>query len=325
MFQVKINNMQINISHNNQHIKRHSMQIKKQCLLFILFISVVISASGQTWDVPADKKTKASPIIFNAETAKKGETTFQLQCKSCHGEPGKANFVNLTPSPGDPATDKFQKQTDGALFYKITNGRVVMPTFKDILTEEERWQLIAYFRSFNKGYTQAPVNGKGIVAEVPAALLTISYNEVKGNIQVLATDTLKKPLTNVPVLLFVKRYFGNLPIGESTPTDDKGIASFEFPKDIPGDKKGNLSVIAKLSGEGIDTKKTEILTLGIPTDKPPLTFNRAMWNVGKKAPIWLIISYCTVVIVIWSFLGYIVMQLVKIRRANKKDIQSITN
>lgn len=302
------------------HTIEKLLLMKRSCILAILFLTIITKLSAQAWEVPADKKAKASPVLFNAETAKKGESIFQRNCQSCHGEPGKANYVSLTPSPGDPATGKFQLQTDGALFYKITTGRSPMPQFKDVLTEEERWQVIAYFRSFNKSYVQAPLETKGLSAGVPTAILTLTYNPLNATVDVLATDTTRKPLAHAEIVLFVKRYFGNLQIGEAMTTNEKGIASFDFPKDIPGDKKGNLLLIAKLTSGDADIKQETKLVLGIPTDKPPLTYKRAMWNVGKKAPIWLLLSYGTVVLVIWSFLGYIVLQLVKIRKANKQDL-----
>ena len=127
--------------------------IRVTILLFGLLFSVG-RIFAQEWVVPDDKKQKVSPVKFNDEVTKKGEDVFKKNCTSCHGEPTKGNFVKLTPEPGDPATDKFQKQTDGALFYKITTGRSPMPEFKNVLSDDERWQVIAYFRGFNKSYVQ---------------------------------------------------------------------------------------------------------------------------------------------------------------------------
>ena len=39
--------------------------------------------------------------------------------------------------------------------------------------------------------------------------------------------------------------FSLLPIGELT-LDDAGTATMEFPSDLPGDKEGNLVIIAKI-------------------------------------------------------------------------------
>jgi mono/diheme cytochrome c family protein len=41
-------------------------------------------------------------------------------------------------------------ETDGALFWKMSEGRGVMPAWKDILSETERWQLVNYLRKLYK-------------------------------------------------------------------------------------------------------------------------------------------------------------------------------
>ncbi|MDP4210842.1 MAG: cytochrome c [Bacteroidota bacterium] len=287
--------------------------MKKYGLLILLLI-IVVRLNAQSWEVPDDKKAKVSPVQFSSETAKKGEVIFLRNCQSCHGNPTKGNFANLIPSPGDPATDKFQKQTDGALFYKITTGRSPMPQFKDVLTEEERWQVISYFRSFNKNYVQPPVASASKVAAKQAAL-TVVWEAASRKLKVTASDTLKRSLKGVGVLLFVKRYFGNMQIGEEMTTNDSGIVRFDFPKDIPGDKTGNLDLIIRINSEkGDDVQKTVRLPLGVIVDKPPLTLPRAMWNVVWKSPVWLLLAYFLVVIGVWSFLIYIIYQLVKMKR-----------
>jgi mono/diheme cytochrome c family protein len=292
----------------------------KKLLFFASFVLTVFNVSAQQWNVPEDKKARLSPVQFNAETVKKGEVIFQRNCQSCHGIPTKNNFVNLTPPPGDPATDKFQKQTDGALFYKITTGRSPMPTFKDILTEEERWAVISYFRSFNKNYVQPVITATKQMVLTPLAILSIAYLNQSQQIQVMAVDTLKEPIKGAEIALFVKRYFGNLQIGEAATTNGNGIALFDFPKDIPGDKTGNIELIAKLSSDkGPEAQKVTTLSVGLPTNKPSLTEPRAMWNVGKKAPIWLLLAYTLVVVGVWGFLFYIGNQLYRLRKMNRKE------
>lgn len=52
----------------------------------------------------------------------------------------------LKPWPANLTKDLVQDQSDGALFWKITEGRTPMAAYKDVLTEEERWQLINFIR-----------------------------------------------------------------------------------------------------------------------------------------------------------------------------------
>jgi mono/diheme cytochrome c family protein len=274
--------------------------------------------TAQEWVVPNDQKSKEAPHPFTDETVKNGKAVFQQNCQVCHGEPTKGTYnKGLVPMPGDPATDKFQKQTNGALFYKITNGRGLMPQFKDVLTEEQRWQVISYFRSFNKNYVQTEAGVTQVATAVPNAILTISFLPQTYQIKVLVTDSSKKPIQGAEVTLLVKRYFGNMKIVDPVSTDQTGGALFNFPKDIPGDKTGKLTLIASLQTGGNEVKEIDTLAIGVPTDKPPLTAPRAMWNVMAKAPVWLLLSYFGVVFLIWGFLVYIVFQLVRIRNENK--------
>jgi mono/diheme cytochrome c family protein len=43
-----------------------------------------------------------------------------------------------------------KKQTDGALYWKISNGRGNMPPYKEALSDEQRWQLVVYLRELGK-------------------------------------------------------------------------------------------------------------------------------------------------------------------------------
>jgi mono/diheme cytochrome c family protein len=294
--------------------------MKKIYLILSFVLALLAGASAQKWEVPADKNGRVSPVLFTAETAKKGEVVFQRNCQSCHGNPTKANFAALTPPPGDPATDKFQKQTDGALFYKITTGRSPMPQFKDVITEEERWAVIAYFRSFNAHYVQPAIDAGKEVATVPKANLSVVYLAETRTVKVTATDLSKKPIKGAEIVLFVKRYFGNLPIGEAATTNDEGVATFIFPKDIPGDKAGNLELIVKLNSEKAGDSQAKLkLAIGVPTDKPSLTEKRAMWNDVGNAPLWLLLAYTLMVLVVWSFLLYILYQLYLLKKSKTKD------
>ena len=283
--------------------------------IFFCFQKVI----SQTWEVPEDKKQKVSPFKFDTETQKKGDVTFQRNCVSCHGTPGKANFVKLVPPPGDPASDIFQKQLDGALFFKITAGRGAMPSFKDVLTEEERWQVISYFRSFNKSYVQPE-----LIAAAAGAFsgtdfkFKLDFYSEKHLIKITAIGTKKnetKPIEGLALSLFAKRYFGKLQIDEPKTTNALGEAFFEYKNKLNGDSVGNVSFTVKVNAEGLDGIKIDtIIKAGVPIFTKSLIDTRAMWTVRSKAPIWLILAYSLVVIAVWSILIYIILQIAKIRK-----------
>jgi mono/diheme cytochrome c family protein len=291
-------------------------------LLVLLFLPVFSCSEAftQGWTAPDDKAQQVSPVKFGDDTRKQGEIIFQRNCLSCHGTPGRANFVNLNPPPGDPATDKFQLQTDGALFFKIAEGRTPMPSFKDILSADERWQIISYIRSFNKNYVQPePVATPAGVYTGIDIHLAIEYQADKKSIKVTANgtkDSITRPLDGLNVALFAKRYFGSLPIDEPKITNDTGTVYFNYNDSIPGDSAGRVIFIAKLNNEGLEgVKKETVLTVGLPMLKPSLIDTRAMWTVRGQAPVWLIILYTTVVLSVWGLLIYIVLQIIKMRKS----------
>jgi mono/diheme cytochrome c family protein len=76
------------------------------------------------------------------------------KCAECHGQRGKGDGPKAmmhTPAPAD-LTDAGQMKsvTDGEIFYQISEGKKPMPSFKKRLTEEQRWGLVLFVRSFSQ-------------------------------------------------------------------------------------------------------------------------------------------------------------------------------
>jgi hypothetical protein len=58
--------------------------------------------------------------------------------------------AGLTPKPSNLTSDAVQSQTDGAIFWKITEGRTPMASYKASIPEKKRWQLVNYMRTLKK-------------------------------------------------------------------------------------------------------------------------------------------------------------------------------
>jgi mono/diheme cytochrome c family protein len=304
---------------------------KATSVFFLLFIFIANATLGQVpWKVPEVKKLKTANFKFTKEVATNGETIFKANCSACHGVPGKASFALMTPSPGDPATDKFQLQTDGELFYKITNGRTPMPAFKNILSDKDRWTVISYIRSFNAKYIQPDtVPAKGLIdyiLEMTVTKLNDSSNKVKvAAIAYTIEDPTPVKVVGADVTLFAERYFGMLPVDKKKTTDQNGEAIFTFPKDLPGDTAGNVNLTVSLIdevgsfGEG-ETKAR--LKVGMPFTPISLIDTRAMWSVRGNAPLWVLLTYCGAVLLVFGFVFYILSQLLKMRKMGIKSDKS---
>lgn len=97
-----------------------------------------------SWRAPAEAVAKKNPLASKPEAAAGGEKLFRRNCVECHGEDGSGL---VKKHAADLQLTKVQEQSDGALFWKITNGNPDrgMPSFSR-LPELQRWQLVLYLR-----------------------------------------------------------------------------------------------------------------------------------------------------------------------------------
>jgi hypothetical protein len=61
----------------------------------------------------------------------------------------------------DLTSPEAQNQTDGALFWKIAQGKAPMPSFADTLTAHQGWDLVNYIRTLasDSRFTDVPAGG----------------------------------------------------------------------------------------------------------------------------------------------------------------------
>ncbi|MCX6276078.1 MAG: cytochrome c [Bacteroidetes bacterium] len=127
------------------------------CLSFLLISGGVVKAQKETmeqhkrrWDTPAWTDTIKNPLAHVAAAADSGKVTYLKICSVCHGNGGKGDGVaaaGLAIKPANHTGPNVQLQTDGSLFYELSNGHAPMPAYKTILTEKQRWQLICFIRT----------------------------------------------------------------------------------------------------------------------------------------------------------------------------------
>lgn len=302
------------------------MMMKKThtALAIVLLLAFVgtVNTYARAWKAPDDQKDKKSYIKFDASTAAQGEALYNANCASCHGNPGKNNALkSLNPIPPDLSTAPTQSLTDGELIYILNNGAGLMPSFKNSLGEEKEWMVISYLRGFNKNYVQEL--SKFDPAKSKLVKLVSSFDKASNSILVKATASEKNAtiaIVGAEVSVFVKRYFGNFQIDKAAKTDASGMVKFTFPKDLPGNKEGELDVLVKMFDENYgEVQSTTKYAIGIPTDKPALNDNRAIWNVVAKAPFWVIGLYSTGLIAFLLLLAFLLNNLRNIYNSKPKN------
>lgn len=98
-----------------------------------------------------------NPINANDESMARGEEIYNKHCATCHGDYGNGDGpggASLDPAPAAIAHTS-QMMSDAYLFWRITEGGISFETgmlpFRDILDEEERWDVINYVRTLGRG------------------------------------------------------------------------------------------------------------------------------------------------------------------------------
>jgi mono/diheme cytochrome c family protein len=119
------------------------------CGAMVLLSAQKSPVQQKHWEAPKGADTLKNPYRNNIASTAKGKILFEKTCVPCHGAKGKGDGVAgiaLNPRPQDLTSELVQKQTDGAIFWKINTGKPPMASYKCILTDEQRWQLVNYLR-----------------------------------------------------------------------------------------------------------------------------------------------------------------------------------
>jgi mono/diheme cytochrome c family protein len=104
-------------------------------------------AAAQEWKAPPEAKAKKNPVAKVAGM-KEGRAAYETNCILCHGKNGRGDgpaAAAMSPKPRALADKAIQGQTDGEIFWKLSEGRGVMPPWKH-LPENVRWSLVHYIR-----------------------------------------------------------------------------------------------------------------------------------------------------------------------------------
>jgi mono/diheme cytochrome c family protein len=121
----------------------------------------------QPWVAPASASSMKNPVKPSPASTADAAKLFKQNCSICHGQTGASNGPAAGSLPQKPAnftdTAMMKRASDGELFWKMTTGRVPMPSWEDRLTEMQRWELVNYLRELNKKgaykYLGAPSKG----------------------------------------------------------------------------------------------------------------------------------------------------------------------
>jgi mono/diheme cytochrome c family protein len=127
---------------------------------YLLLVTIALLFFGSTsvlaqknWAVPEYTKGLKNPFAGNAAATAEGKVIYGQMCVLCHGITGKGNGeagLSLEKKPANfLALKNIANETDGEIFWKITVGKPPMSSYDELLSEDQRWQLVNYIRLLN--------------------------------------------------------------------------------------------------------------------------------------------------------------------------------
>jgi mono/diheme cytochrome c family protein len=120
--------------------------------LSLWILPQITLAQNSSWEAPEEAQQLENPMEKSERVLNAGKQIFDQLCTACHGKAGKGDGVtasSLKPKPADLTSEAVQEQTDGAIYWKMQEGRPPMPGFKSQLSEQQAWAVVHYIRSLN--------------------------------------------------------------------------------------------------------------------------------------------------------------------------------
>ena len=117
------------------------------------------TATQDVQQVSAREARKKNPIPADEGSCATGKHVYVGNCLPCHGVTGKGDgpIANMQEkAPADLTDVKYGKETDGAMYWKVSNGHRPMPKFENVLPDESRWNVVNYVRTLSVVPATAP-------------------------------------------------------------------------------------------------------------------------------------------------------------------------
>ena len=154
------------------------------------------------------------------------------------------------------------------------------------------------------------------VKQDSALSVQVKFTELSGS-----TET---PVKDATVGVYVKRLFLPQKIGEVT-TDENGEGVIEFPNGIPGDAKGNLTILGRIDENEMygNLEASSVQQWGVPVSDKSVEQPRALWS--SHPPLWMLITFIVLMVAVWGHYIVIVFELFRLRKEEPHLANHATN
>ena len=108
---------------------------------------------------PVEVPQVTNPIPSTQESVSKGEKIYKEKCSNCHGPQGKGDGplgkLLGASQVKDLSSPHMGAKSDWELYQQVTNGKSPMPSYKNTLSDSDRWHLVNFIRTLN--HTENPI------------------------------------------------------------------------------------------------------------------------------------------------------------------------
>ena len=94
--------------------------------------------------------TSTFPMRITRPILERGQERYNIFCTPCHGFLGDGNGMIARRGfkwPANLHTDRLRNAPPGYLFQVVSNGYGAMPAYRDQISPQDRWDILAYVRT----------------------------------------------------------------------------------------------------------------------------------------------------------------------------------
>jgi hypothetical protein len=257
---------------------------------------ISVQKNNNTIDLKASLKAKIKGVLTKMHHLK---VRFYLLTDSAEQELGAVNADRNGMALLNVKNESITPGKDGTLHFKVA---------------------VAGNKSMEAAETELTIK-KALLSIVPVkddSLLTV---QVKLMDISSGTET---PVPQTVLGIYVKRLFNPMKIGEGT-TDENGEMTVEVPADLPGDAKGNITLLARLDeNETFGNLEASVQqqwgkAVSDKSEEQP----RALWS--SHPPLWMLITFIVLMVAVWGHYIIIVYELIRLRKEQPAAATNTTN
>ena len=120
--------------------------------LSVAMLAEEAAAESMLGDPPSEAPALVNPVEAGSESLARGRDLYEDKCAKCHGAAGNGTGPSVHGIDSDPRKlwvwGSAGDAADGYLFSSISDGRLDMPPWGLVLSENERWDLVNYIKTF---------------------------------------------------------------------------------------------------------------------------------------------------------------------------------